>query len=114
MMTPKIAFGPMRLTDEERMDRAGSEKPAGNRVAGVKNLQRTLASIGMGVKTTGVVDEATVEAVNSVFNGWDDAPESLKGGNLTASQIAKNLPTVSKYLRLAVHGAQGFGDASKD
>ena len=137
----------MPLTEEEMMDRAGSETydrlkdaadivdakntgdtlaniiksaasavsgPTGTKVPGVKNMQRSLASVGMNVKTTGVVDQPTVDAINAIFEGWDDAPAQLRGGDLTARQIQNNLPTVQKYLRQAIGGAQAFGDASKD
>ena len=65
------------------------------------------------MRTTGVVDEPTVDAINEIFSGWDDAPASLRGGNLTAKQIQSNLPLVQRYLRQAIGGAQAFGDASK-
>ena len=104
----------MPLTEEERMDRAGTEKIGGPAMQpGVKNLQRRLASVGLPVRQTGVVDEATVEAINGIFSGWDDAPEKLRGGNLTAGQISKNLPAVTKYVKLALGGAQNFGDATR-
>jgi len=96
------------------MDRAGTEKIGGPAMQpGVKNLQRRLASVGLPVKQTGFVDEATRDAVNGIFAGWDDAPASLRGGNLTAGQISKNLPLVTKYVKLALGGAQNFGDATK-
>lgn len=80
---------------------------------GVKGMQRMLAGIGMAVRPTGAVDRATVDAINAVFAGWDDAPPKLRGGNLTARQISSNLPAVSRYLKLAIHGAQDFGDATR-
>ena len=137
----------MPLTEEEMMDRAGSETwnklkdvadfadakntgdsianlvqqaartvsgAGGAKIPGVKNMQRTLQSVGMPVRTTGVVDQPTVDAVNAIFQGWDDAPSALAGGNLTAGQIMSNLPLVQKYLRQAIGGAQQFGDATKD
>jgi hypothetical protein len=104
----------LALTEEERMDRAGTEKIGASMQPGVKSLQRRLASVGLPVKQTGVVDSATVQAVNGIFAGWDDAPANLSGGNLTAGQIAKNLGLVSKYVKKALGGAQNFGDSSKD
>lgn len=87
---------------------------AGHRLAGVKNLQRTLASIGLPVKVTGVVDDPTVEALNGIFSEWDDAPASLRGGKLTAAAVANNLPTITAYVRRAAGGAKNFGDATKE
>jgi len=95
------------------MEVRGDKKPA-SKAPGIKNLQRSLKSIGFEVRPTGTVDEATVSAVNSVFQGWDDAPPKLRAGNLTAAQISSNLPTVSKYLRKAIGEAQDFGDATKE
>lgn len=146
-----------RFTEEERMDRAGSEKGAlesawgtmkstaeavdaakkgstaaamilkaagyspekliddesGAAAGGVAGMQKMLAGIGMAVRPTGRVDQATVDALNAVFAGWDDAPPKLRGGALTAKQIASNLPAVARYLKLAIHGAQDFGDATR-
>lgn len=104
----------MPLTEEERMDRAGTEKIGAAMQPGVKNLQRRLASVGLPVKQTGVVDNATTNAINGIFAGWDDAPASLRGGNLTPGQISKNLPLVTKYVRKALGEAQQFGDATKE
>lgn len=81
---------------------------------GVKSMQRELAGIGMPVQVTGKVDAATVDAVNEIFHGWDDAPALLKSGDLTARQISANLPFVEKYVKKAIGGAQEFGDATKD
>lgn len=79
----------------------------------VANMQKMLAGIGMAVRPTGRVDAATVDAINAVFAGWDDAPPKLRGGKLTQQQIERNLPAVSKYLHAAIHGAQDFGDATR-
>lgn len=81
---------------------------------GIKGMQRELAGIGMPVRVTGKVDAATVDAVNAVFHGWDDAPPLLKNGDLSARQISANLPFVEKYVRKAIGGAQEFGDATRD
>lgn len=87
---------------------ASSTSGAAPRSPGVKNLQRSLQSIGMEVKPTGVVDAATVTAINEVFSGWDDAPPKLRTGNLTAKQISSNLPVVAKYLHQAISGSKSF------
>lgn len=81
---------------------------------GIKRMQRELAGIGMPVKPTGKVDDATVDAINEIFHGWDDAPPLLKNGDLTARQISENLPFVEKYVKKAIGGAQEFGDATND
>lgn len=91
------------------------EKPADESGAagGVVGMQKMLAGIGMAVRPSGRVDAATVDAINAVFAGWDDAPPKLRGGNLTGKQISSNLPSVERYLRMAIHGAQDFGDATR-
>lgn len=104
----------MPLTEEERMDRAGTEKVGAAMQPGVKNLQRRLASVGLQVKQTGVVDDATTQAINGIFAGWDDAPAKMRTGKLTASEISRNLPLVTKYVKKALGEAQNFGDSSKD
>lgn len=117
--------GESRKTDEEQMDLAGTEKISrrlprflfrtssmGKAQVGVIGIQRALASIGIPVKPTGKIDRATVEGVNNVLRGWDDAPPSLKKGELTSAGIARNLPAVSKAIKLALRGAKDFGDAS--
>jgi hypothetical protein len=82
--------------------------------AGVKRVQRALASVGMPVRTTGVVDQATVSALNNIFAGWQDAPPKLRAGGLTARDVKSMLPSVEKYLARAVGEAQKFGDATKE
>lgn len=109
----------MSLTEEEKMDRAGSEKLPETRIVmrktpGVKNIQRTLASIGIPVKQTGALDQETVDAINSIFKGWDDAPSKLRGGNLTAHDIAKDIGAVARYINLATGGAKSFEDLPED
>lgn len=91
------------------MERVGSDKLP-RRTPGVGNIQRTLRSIGMQVPQTGALDAATVAAINSIFAGWDDAPPRLRTGELTAAQIAANLPMVSRYLKLATSGAKSFDE----
>jgi hypothetical protein len=104
------------LSEEEEMDRAGTEKlPApGAKVSGVKNMQRSLSNIGMPVKLTGVIDQPTVEALNAVFQGWDDAPARLRTGTLTAREIQSMLPAVQHYLHKAIGEAKDFGDAARE
>ena len=74
----------------------------------VSALQAYLAQMGLPVHRTGVIDKATVAAVNGVFDGWDDAPADLATGDLTAHQIAAKLPEVVHYVRLAARGAMSI------
>lgn len=71
----------------------------------VVSLQQHLRAMGMQVRPTGVLDKATVAAINAVFTGWDDAPPKLATGRLTAHQISMQLPVVAKLVSLAAHGA---------
>jgi hypothetical protein len=79
----------------------------------IKAIQKDLMRIGTEVRPTGVVDQATVTAVNNVFNGWDDAPPALRGGDLTAGQITKNAKVVAKYLHKAVGETTTFADVNE-
>lgn len=75
------------------------------RTTPIKSIQQTLAHLGTGVQVTGRLDDATVQAINGVFSGWDDAPAYLRTGQLSQHDIARHLADVSKYLRLASSGA---------
>lgn len=77
-------------------------------------MQRDLLKIGSdGVAPTGKLDEATVRAINGVFNGWDDAPKSLTTGNLTLSQISKNQNVIARYLHKAVGEMKSFSNVNE-
>lgn len=71
----------------------------------IKNLQKTLVSIGMPVQPTGVLDQATVDAVNGVFDGLDIVPSKLRTGRLTKHDVAAQIGVVTKYVKLAAGGA---------
>ena len=71
----------------------------------IRAIQQTLQHLGTGVQLTGRLDEATVKAINGVLGGWDDVPEYLRTGQLSQHDIARHLADVTKYLRLAAHGA---------
>lgn len=75
------------------------------RTTPIRSIQQTLQHLGTGVQLTGRLDEATVKAINGVLGGWDDAPEYLRTGQLSQHDIARHLADVTKYLRLAAHGA---------
>lgn len=75
-------------------------------------IQRQLQKINADIRPTGKVDAATVIGVNSVFNGWDDAPPELATGRLTAAQISKNARTVAKFLKKAIGESTTFADVS--
>ncbi len=71
----------------------------------IRTVQQLLHQLGTGVQITGRLDAATVNAINGVFNGWDDAPPLLRTGKLTQHDVARHLSDVTKYLRLAATGA---------
>lgn len=77
-------------------------------------MQKDLLKIGSdGVKPTGKLDEATVNAINGVFNGWDDAPKNLTSGNLTPAQISKNQNVVARYLHKAIGEMTTFSNVNE-
>lgn len=78
----------------------------------IRSIQITLQHMGMPVRPTGTLDQATVDAINGVFNGWDDAPPKLRTGKLTAHDIVRQLPIVSKFVHAAAGGAQVFHDVN--
>lgn len=78
----------------------------------IKSMQHMLASMGLQVQITGVIDQATVGAINGVFAGWDDAPPAFRTGQLTAHDIAKHLPLVAKLVHQAAGGALVFHDVN--
>jgi hypothetical protein len=80
--------------------------------APIKTIQLTLAKMGLPVHPTGVLDQPTVDAVNGVFNGWDDAPPDLRTGRLTAHDIARKLPVVTRLVKQAAGGALVFPDVN--
>ena len=71
----------------------------------IRAIQQALHRLGTGVQITGRLDAATVDAINGVFGGWDDAPAYLRTGKLSQHDIAQHLADVSKYLHQAVGGA---------
>lgn len=71
----------------------------------IRAIQQTLQHIGLGVHVTGRLDQATVDAINGVLGGWDDAPPYLRTGKLSMHDIAAHLQDVSRYLRKAAGGA---------
>jgi hypothetical protein len=71
----------------------------------IRAIQQTLQHLGTGVRLTGRLDQATVDAINGVLGGWDDAPPALRTGKLSQHDIAAHIRDVAKYLRLAAGGA---------
>lgn len=78
----------------------------------IKTIQLDLRKIGIPVQATGTLDDATVTAINQIFNGSVDVPAKLATGNLTKHDIAANIGAVSRALKVVVHGAQNFEDVS--
>ena len=74
----------------------------------IRTLKRQLAAIGFQLQPDGVLDSPTVSAINSVLQGWDDAPARFKTGRLTRDQIAREIRTVSGLIKRAVGGATGY------
>ena len=71
----------------------------------IRAIQQLLHQLGTGVQITGRLDAATVNAINGVFNGWDDAPPYLRTGKLNQHDVAAHLGDVTKYLQRAAGGA---------
>lgn len=78
----------------------------------IRTIQLTLVKMGIPVRPTGTLDQATVDALNGVFNGWDDAPPKLRTGKLTAHDVARQLPLVTKLVKQAAGGALVFPDVN--
>jgi len=74
----------------------------------IKTVQVYLARMGLPVRATGVLDAATVNAINGIFDGWDDAPPRLRTGRLTKHEIATQIGVISRYVKLAATGATNF------
>ncbi len=74
----------------------------------IKTVQSLLANMGLPVRPTGVLDDATVAAINGIFDGWDDAPPKLRTGRLTKHEVATNIGLVTRYVKIAAHGATNF------
>lgn len=74
----------------------------------IKTMQSHLARMGLPVRVSGVLDTATVNAVNGVFDGWDDAPAKLRTGRLTKHEIATQIALVTHYVKLAATGASSY------
>lgn len=87
---------------------------SGAQQSAVHTIQRDLHKINPSVPINGKLDAVTVDAINAVFNGWDDAPPSLRTGKLTAQKIARNTGTVAKFVRLAIRGATTFADVNTE
>jgi hypothetical protein len=78
----------------------------------IRTIQTDLKKIGALTKITGVLDPPTVTSINNIFGGWDDVPARLRTGRLTKHDIARQLPTVQRYVRAAVKGALVFPDVN--
>jgi hypothetical protein len=78
----------------------------------IRAIQTDLKKIGALARINGVLDANTVNGVNQVLGGWDDAPPKLRTGKLSSHDIAANLPAVRKYLHAAVTGALVFHDVN--
>lgn len=78
----------------------------------IKTIQLDLQKIGLPVRATGTLDQATVDAINGVFNGSVDVPLDLRSGNLSMHDIARKLPVVSKSLKTIVRGSQTFSNVN--
>lgn len=78
----------------------------------IRAIQLDLRKIGLPVQPTGTLDDATVQAINGVFNGSVDVPPRLATGNLTKHDIVANIVAVQRGLKVIVHGAQNFEDVS--
>lgn len=74
----------------------------------IKTIQLNLQKIGLPVHATGTLDQATVDAINGVFNGSVDVPPDLRSGNLSMHDIARRLPVVARSLKTIVRGSQNF------
>jgi len=74
----------------------------------IKIVQTYLARMGLPVRVSGVLDAATVNAINGIFDGWDDAPPKLRTGRLTKHEIAMQIGVVARYVKLAATGATSF------
>lgn len=79
----------------------------------ISTIQAHLRAMGMPVHASGALDQATVDGVNSVFNGWDDAPPKLRTGRLTAKDIAKQARLVAALMKKAAGGALVFHDVNE-
>lgn len=74
----------------------------------VRAMQSTLARMGLPVRPTGVIDAATVAAVNGIFDDWSDVPPKLRTGRLSARDIGRQIGLVSHYVRIAAGGAMAI------
>lgn len=84
----------------------------GSAAGPIRAIQLDLRKIGLPVQPTGTLDDATVQAINGVFNGSVDVPPKLATGNLTKHDIVANIVAVQRGLKVIVHGAQNFEDVS--
>lgn len=75
------------------------------RTTPIRTVQNLLHQLGTGVQITGRLDAATVNAINGVFNGWDDAPPYLRTGRLSQHDVVRHLADVQRYLSKALTGA---------
>lgn len=74
----------------------------------IRTVQTLLVRMGLPVRASGVLDDATVAAVNGVLGDWDDAPPKLRTGRLTKHEVAVNLPTITHLVKRAATGATNF------
>lgn len=96
-----------------RVDTRDIYQPLGGHGAGpIRAIQLDLKKIGIPVATTGSLDDATVQAINQIFNGSVDVPPRLATGNLSKRDIVANILAVSRALKIIVRGAQNFEDVS--
>ena len=72
----------------------------------IRTIQLDLQKIGVPVQPTGVLDDATVTALNQIFEGSVDVPARLATGRLTKHDIAREIPVVVRALKVVVHGAK--------
>ena len=71
----------------------------------VRALQNDLRKLGVPVRASGVLDQATVDALNGIFEGSVDVPRALASGQLTAFQVARQIGLVHKALKIVARGA---------
>lgn len=74
----------------------------------IRTIQVNLRKIGVPVKPSGVLDDATVQAVNQIFDGSVDVPPKLATGRLSKHDIVANIGAVIRALNVVVRGAQNF------
>lgn len=79
----------------------------------VNALRGKLRTIGLQVPARGPVDQRLTDAVNSVFRGWDDAPEGLRAGDMTTTGLSGHMKLVNRLVGKAIGGAQHLEHAER-